>query len=387
MMEVIASRRSRPEEPPADRPAERHRRRTDPHAQRAHGPGLRDERLDRRSLRRQVRGRLDLGHGRPRRQGRRGGRHLRGGGHRALRHTSQGRRARHARWSPTSSAAPARARFSSTASRPTSCINMEHSNNTIANVCVGVVMVRFNCSAPELFFRYSAEARAALLERHRAADGDRAALGPSLDAHSARRLADVRAASRPARAFPTLTYDIIHREHYYYKNYTGHSTRECRDDHAVPHRARPDGGLDRRRPDACSRPASSATIPPSTATMEIPASGHRGRLEPGRPWSCRGPSAGEGAGRGSDAAPRASRPTSAPTAASATSATAMSFRRCGHPDRAVRAGRHPHLQGMADARRARTALRPGDGGQGRGPRDRQAMWMNHSRVEVPLCKT
>ena len=36
-------------------------------------------------------------------------------------------------------------------------------------------------------------------------------------------------------------------------------------------------------------------------------------------------------------------------------------------------GRHPHLQGMADARRARTALRPGDGGQGRGPRDRQAV--------------
>ena len=29
------------------------------------------------------------------------------------------------------------------------CINMEHSNNTIANVCVGVVMVRFICSAPD----------------------------------------------------------------------------------------------------------------------------------------------------------------------------------------------------------------------------------------------
>src|SRR5918996_134230 len=39
------------------------------------------------------------------------------------------------------------------------CINMEHSNNTIANVCVGVVMVRLVCSAPELFFRYSPEAR------------------------------------------------------------------------------------------------------------------------------------------------------------------------------------------------------------------------------------
>src|SRR3974377_2159031 len=43
------------------------------------------------------------------------------------------------------------------------CINMEHSNNTIANVCVGVVMVRLICTAPELFFRYSAAARAAYL--------------------------------------------------------------------------------------------------------------------------------------------------------------------------------------------------------------------------------
>jgi acetylornithine deacetylase len=40
------------------------------------------------------------------------------------------------------------------------CINMEHSNNTIANVCVGVIMARIRVSAPELFFRYSAEARA-----------------------------------------------------------------------------------------------------------------------------------------------------------------------------------------------------------------------------------
>ena len=40
------------------------------------------------------------------------------------------------------------------------CINMEHSNNTIANVCVGIVMVRIRVEAPELFFRYSAEAKA-----------------------------------------------------------------------------------------------------------------------------------------------------------------------------------------------------------------------------------
>src|ERR1051326_823476 len=27
--------------------------------------------------------------------------------------------------------------------------------------------------------------------------------------------------------FPTHTFDVIHKEHYYFKNYTGRSTREC----------------------------------------------------------------------------------------------------------------------------------------------------------------
>src|SRR5207245_737775 len=40
-------------------------------------------------------------------------------------------------------------------------INMEHSANTIASVCVGVVMIHVKTRAPELFFRYSAEAKAA----------------------------------------------------------------------------------------------------------------------------------------------------------------------------------------------------------------------------------
>ena len=39
-------------------------------------------------------------------------------------------------------------------------INMEHSALTIANVCVGIVMVRIRTRSPELFFRSSAEARA-----------------------------------------------------------------------------------------------------------------------------------------------------------------------------------------------------------------------------------
>jgi len=44
------------------------------------------------------------------------------------------------------------------------CINMEHSNNTIANVCVGVVMVRLIFSAPEPFFRYSPKASLAAVK-------------------------------------------------------------------------------------------------------------------------------------------------------------------------------------------------------------------------------
>src|SRR5699024_4052016 len=41
------------------------------------------------------------------------------------------------------------------------CINLEHSANTIANVCVGLMLVRITTSSPELFFRYTDEARAA----------------------------------------------------------------------------------------------------------------------------------------------------------------------------------------------------------------------------------
>jgi acetylornithine deacetylase/succinyl-diaminopimelate desuccinylase-like protein len=50
-------------------------------------------------------------------------------------------------------------------------INMEHSANTIANVCVGIVMVRIKTKSPELFFRYSKEA-GAVHEPDRAAGRD-----------------------------------------------------------------------------------------------------------------------------------------------------------------------------------------------------------------------
>ena len=88
--------RARRQEPPADRPPGRHRRRAHAPAQRPHGSWLRDEWLERRSLRSQVRGRVDLGYGRPRRQGRARRRNLGGGGHHPLWHPPQGRRDRHA---------------------------------------------------------------------------------------------------------------------------------------------------------------------------------------------------------------------------------------------------------------------------------------------------
>ena len=106
------------------------------------------------------------------------------------------------------------------------CINMEHSNNTIANVCVGVVMVRFICSAPDLFFRYSAEARAAFMNAIEQQMAIVQRLGPSLTLiPQGGYLSFEPHPELPG--FPALTYDVFHREHYYYKNYTGHSTRDA----------------------------------------------------------------------------------------------------------------------------------------------------------------
>lgn len=106
------------------------------------------------------------------------------------------------------------------------CINMEHSNNTIANVCVGVVMARLTCTAPELFFRYSSEARAAYINPIEQQMEIVKRIGPSL-------------APIPVSGwmtftehpeligFPTHTFDVIHKEHYYFGNLTGQSTRDC----------------------------------------------------------------------------------------------------------------------------------------------------------------
>src|SRR5256885_8478055 len=60
-------------------------------------------------------------------------------------------------------------------------INMEHSANTIANVCVGIVMARIKTKSPELFFRYSKEARAQYINTIEQQREIIRRIGPSLD--------------------------------------------------------------------------------------------------------------------------------------------------------------------------------------------------------------
>jgi acetylornithine deacetylase/succinyl-diaminopimelate desuccinylase-like protein len=106
------------------------------------------------------------------------------------------------------------------------CINMEHSNNTVANICVGVVMVRLLCTAPELFFRYSAEARAAYMNPIEQQCEIIRRIGPSLTPipHGGW----MRFEPHPELpGFPMHTFDVIHKEHYYFKSYTGASSRDC----------------------------------------------------------------------------------------------------------------------------------------------------------------
>jgi acetylornithine deacetylase len=106
------------------------------------------------------------------------------------------------------------------------CINLEHSNNSIANVCVGVVMGRIRVSAPELFFRYSAEAKARYMNPIEQIAEVVRRIGPSLDPIPEG--AWMRFAPHPELpGFPTHTFDTCHKEHYYHPNHTGLDTREA----------------------------------------------------------------------------------------------------------------------------------------------------------------
>jgi acetylornithine deacetylase/succinyl-diaminopimelate desuccinylase-like protein len=105
-------------------------------------------------------------------------------------------------------------------------INMEHSALTIANVCVGIVMARIRTRSPELFFRYSREARAAYMNPIEQQCRIIERIGPSLDPiPPGGWLTFTPHPDLPG--FPTHTFDTIHKEHYYQPNHTGLSSREC----------------------------------------------------------------------------------------------------------------------------------------------------------------
>lgn len=106
------------------------------------------------------------------------------------------------------------------------CINMEHSNNTIANVCVGVVMVRFRVEAPELFFRYSAAAKAAYWNPIEQLAEVVRRIGPSLEPiPEGGWMTFTPHPDLPG--FPTHTFDTFHKEHYYQPNHTGLHSRQA----------------------------------------------------------------------------------------------------------------------------------------------------------------
>jgi acetylornithine deacetylase len=106
------------------------------------------------------------------------------------------------------------------------CINMEHSNNTIANVCVGVVMVRIRVEAPELFFRYSTDAKAQYWNPIEQLCEVVRRIGPSLDPIP--KSSWMNFAPHPELpGFPTHTFDTFHKEHYYQKNHTGLHSKQA----------------------------------------------------------------------------------------------------------------------------------------------------------------
>jgi acetylornithine deacetylase len=106
------------------------------------------------------------------------------------------------------------------------CINMEHSNNTIAHVCVGIVMVRIRVEAPELFFRYSTEAKAAYWNPIEQLGEVVRRIGPSLDPiPEGGWMNFIPHPELPG--FPTHTFDTFHKEHYYQKNHTGLHSKQA----------------------------------------------------------------------------------------------------------------------------------------------------------------
>lgn len=106
------------------------------------------------------------------------------------------------------------------------CINLEHSANTIANVCVGLVLVRIRTRSPELFFRFSDNARAAYWNPVEQICAIMQRLGPSMTPiGSSSWLSFTPHADLPG--FPMICIDTISKDHYFHPKRTELSTREC----------------------------------------------------------------------------------------------------------------------------------------------------------------
>jgi acetylornithine deacetylase/succinyl-diaminopimelate desuccinylase-like protein len=106
------------------------------------------------------------------------------------------------------------------------CINLEHSANTIANVCVGLILVKIRTTSPDLFFRYSKEARSAYWNPIEQQCEIIRRLGPSLTPMSPSSwLTFTPHPDLPD--FPKITIDTIHKDHYFHPKLSALTTREC----------------------------------------------------------------------------------------------------------------------------------------------------------------
>jgi acetylornithine deacetylase len=105
-------------------------------------------------------------------------------------------------------------------------INLEHSANTIASVVVGMIRGKIKTKSPDLFFRYSAAAKARYFNPIEQQGEIMRRMGASLDAVAPGEwLTFTPHADLPG--FPKIMYDAIHKEHYYYPSVTQLTTREC----------------------------------------------------------------------------------------------------------------------------------------------------------------
>ena len=106
------------------------------------------------------------------------------------------------------------------------CINLEHSANTIASACVGIMIALIRTRSPDLFFRNSEAAKAAYMHPVEQQAEVFRRLGPSLEPIPQGDWLSF-APHPDLPGFPMHCIDTIHKEHYFHPNHSGLSTREC----------------------------------------------------------------------------------------------------------------------------------------------------------------